>query len=298
MDIFVTYKNLVKESLLFRSYKSMKAFPRILCFTALLPFIAVYTSMLLGYLVLATIYRVASSYFDYLHSFVREEGDRDSIKHATQAAIYWIAFPVILLLKIVLCLLTVMIYIHHFVTSFVGYIATFGGIKFSPFLFDKVDRFGKDRAIKHNTAAVVTFSVIAIILLTLSITFKPIADISYNAYKENAIVDTIVEEVKKAYDDKKISRDAYNEFIHAYNDGDINADNYLEYEAKYLSLIPHATWDIQAEATTVLVLNIIWLTFVASYISFVIIFVPIYNNVGKRKKYIEFFSKLSEEVTE
>ena len=178
MDLFNKFKDLVKESLLCKSFKGLTVAKRVLCIIALAPFIAAYVCMLLLYWALVVTYRFASNQLEYIHAFIIKE--RAEVRHATEAVVYFIAFPFIFTLKVLVGLLAGAVMIWHFVSSMVGYIATFGGIKFSPFVLDNVNRFSNRDAVKHNKGAVITFIIIALVLLVLAIALVPVVTAIYN----------------------------------------------------------------------------------------------------------------------
>jgi flagellar biosynthesis protein FlhB len=204
MDLFSIYKDLVKETLLFKSLKGLTVAKRVLCIIVLSPFIALYTTMLLVYGAIVTLYRMFNGHLNSIHDFIKNE--RREIRHATEAVVYWIAFPWIFVCKVLLAIITFVLMFVHFSTSLVGYIATFGGIRFCPFMLEPVDRFKNKDIVKHNPKAVTIFIIIGLILLSLSVVLKPICDQIYDAYKENAIVENLVSEVKRLYDNKKTLR--------------------------------------------------------------------------------------------
>ena len=188
MELFNKFKDLVKESLLCKSFKGLSAAKTVLCSIALAPFIVLYVGMLLVYWLFAVLYRFACNQLDYIHTFVTKE--RAEVRHATEAVIYAIAFPFIFFVKVLAGLLAGVLMFIHFFTSMVGYIATFGGIKFSPFLFDNVDRFKSREAVKHNKSAVTVFIILGLILLVLAVLFAPVANAIYDDWVDN-IIETV-----------------------------------------------------------------------------------------------------------
>ena len=285
MDIFNIFSSLVKESVSFKAYKGLHPFLRVLCFIILLPFIIVYTAMLLVYLLMATVYKLVHSAFDYLYGFVHGEGK--VVNHATQAIIYLIAFPLLFAFKVVYSVLIYPMVILHFLASHVGYIATFGGIKYSPFMLEPVDRLGEKGFAKHCKAAVIVFVIFGILLLVLSASFRHVSDEIYRMYKEDAVVSRLVDEMKIAKNDHKISGDDWNSFASAYNAGKITAENYTEYRNKYLGYSEKALWDVKEELEFYKLVELIYLARVATYVLFVSIYVPAYSNAIKRRKNTE-----------
>lgn len=251
MDLFNKFKDLVKESLLCKSYKGMSAAKIVLCVIALAPFIVLYVTMLLAYWFLAVVYRFACNQLEYIHAFIIKE--RAEVRHATEAVVYCIAFPWVFLMKLLSGSLAFVLMLVHFFTSLVGYVATFGGIKFSPFILDKVDRFSSRDAVKHNNKALVVFIIISLVLLALAIC---LATIIGNAYDD--WVEQLIETVENI---------------------DVSA---VHYNACLFHLR----------------LDIFDLIIKAAYVLFVVIYIPVYSNCGKRKKYIENLSPVTEAVSE
>lgn len=289
MDLFRIYKDLVKETLLFKSIKGLTVAKRVLCIIVLSPFIALYTVMLLVYGSIVTLYRMFNGHLNFIHDFIKNE--RGEIRHATEAVVYWVAFPWIFVCKVLLAIMTFVLMFVHFSTSLVGYIATFGGIRFSPFMLEPVERFKNKDIVKHNTKAVLIFIIIGLILLSLSVVLRPICDEIYDTYKENAIVDKLMSEVKRSYDNNKISIPQYNEFVTAYNAGMINGSNYQQYADKYVNDSSYVAWDTMKDVNYAATMALVQTIIVTVYSLFIILYVSIYNNVGMRKKYIEHLSK-------
>ncbi len=239
MEIFSVYKNLVKESLLLKSFKGMNKVLAVLSFIVLLPFIALYAVMLLGYLLDVTLYRIVEAALDYFYGFVRSAGNAPNVHPLTQAVIYLIVFPAVAFIKFWHYLFILSLHFMHFAASIVGYIATFGGIKFKPFLLEDANRFENKNPVEHCKKAVVCFVVIALLFASLGAFFKPIAENIYASHTGKEVGYYLV-----------------------------------------------------AEITTVVAE-----VFIVCYLWFTIIYTCVYNNVGKRKKYIEHLSPLPEEAS-
>ena len=286
MDIFNKFKDLVNESLLCKSYKGMTVAKRVLCIIALAPFIAIYVGMLLMYWLIAVIYRFACNYLEYIHAFIAKE--RAEVRHATEAVIYLIAFPWIFALKLLSSVLALVLMIAHFFTSMIGYVATFGGIKFSPFVLDNADRSEK-KSIKHATAALVVFIVLSLVLLCASVCFKPIASGAYELYRNNEIRATFRLEMEKAKASGKITSDEWNEFAALYNNKQINSENYAAYAEEYLDSTGDEIWSIYKDFEFSIIVAGVSTVLVSAYILFTIIYVSVYSNAIKRKKEAEEF---------
>lgn len=279
-DVFEIFRSLVKESVSFKSYKAMHPVLATLSFIVLSPFIVLYAAMLIVYLVMATIYKLIHSAFDYLYAFVHGEGV--AVKPIAQAIIYLIGFPLLFAFKVIYSVLIYPIVFFHFFTSHVGYIATFGGIRYSPFMFEIADR---DRKFpKHCLAAVIVFVALGLILFALATSFKFVAYEQYKAYMEDTILTALLAEMEEAKANDKITAEQWNEFASEYNGKKINAKNYLSYQEKYLGEEATKLWDIKQEVQDCMLIETIYLLAIAAYVLYVIFYVPIYSSVIKRRK--------------
>lgn len=285
MDLFKKFKDLVDESLLCRSYKEMSVAQRVLCLIAVAPFIALYTLMLLAYAAIAVLYRFACYMLEYMHAFIRNE--RAEVRHATEFLIYIVAFPLILAMKIVNAVLAAVLMIVHFFVSMIGYVATFGGIKFRPFIFDDVDRTEKTDFAKHCKSALIVFIVIGFVLLTLACLFKHVTYEFYKMYRDETIRTTVISEMTRIRDEGLISAAQWNEFVEMYESEGILPTNYRDYELKFFKGIPYRTWDVPKEAAFCVFVETTYAICIATYALFVMIYVSAYSNAIKRRKSLE-----------
>lgn len=285
MDLFNEFKSLVDESLLCKSFRELPIVKRILCIIVLSPFIALYTCMLLAYWLLATIYRCAQSVLDYVNAFVKAE--RDEVRHGAEVVIYAIAFPVIFAMKLVNTVIAIVLMVVHFFTTLVGFVATLGGIKFSPFILEPANRSFSKGIVKHCKAAVIVFIVIGLVLISLSLLFKFVTYEIYKAYKEYTIREVVVSEIVRAKNEKLITTQVWNEFVFDYDTYGINSKNYRDFEAKYLKGIEHKTWDVPKEAAFNEFVSATFTYVHIVYTLFTFIYVAIYAGVIKRKCDVE-----------
>ena len=279
-DIFKIFRSLVRESVSAKSYKKMHPALAVLCFIVVSPFVVLYIGMLIVYLVMATVYKLVHSAFDYLYAFVHGEGK--VVKPAAQAVIYLIGFPLLFAFKVVYSILIYPIVFFHFFTSHVGYIATFGGIKYSPFMFESVDR--TEKFPNHCLAAVIVFVILGMILFTASLLFRHVTLEVYNYNKEATIKAELVAEMQQAVKDGKLETSVYNNgFLKDYKDDRITAENYLQYSKKYLGDNAEVLWDVEKEIAFTILIERINIVIICTYISFTILYVSIYSNVIKRR---------------
>lgn len=282
MDLFKKFLDLVNESLHCKSYKELAIVKRILCIIALVPFIALYVVALLVYWLFAIIYKCAYDLLEYVHALIQKE--RAEVRHATEVVIYIFAFPVILTMKLFNAFLALVLMVIHFFASSVGYVATFGGIKFSPFIFDCVDRYEEKAFVKHCKAAVIVFIVIGLVLLTLSCLFKHVTYEFYKIYMNESIRTTLLSEMERAKKENLITNSQWNDFVGEYVADGVDVYNYMEYERKYLANIEHKTWDMEKSVEFCTFIDITYPIIIVVYTLFTTLYVSIYSNCIKRRK--------------
>lgn len=278
MDLFNKFKDLVKESLQCKSFKGLSVVSIILCSIILAPFIAVYACGLLIYWLIATVYRFGCNMLDYVHAFVKKE--RSEVRHGTEVVIYLVAFPTLFLMKLINAILALVIMLVHLFVSLVGYIATLGGIRFSPFLYDDVDRLSDKAAVTHCKAAVIVFIVIGLVLVATSVFWVAVAD----KICEQVTLNKLINEMQTAEKAGKISRASWNEFADAYNGGKINLNNYKECLSTYLgdnNYSANSFKTVESFGNCIAPLSAV---FTSLYISFTALYVSIYANAVKRRK--------------
>jgi hypothetical protein len=115
-------------------FARMNKFPRFLARVITLPWLISTMCAVLSYYVTLFFYKACLTPIQHLHNIMRKEGE--NVKHGTQVVIYWIAFPVIFELYILLSLATVSFYFQWFQIQINMYFATLGGIKWQPFITD------------------------------------------------------------------------------------------------------------------------------------------------------------------
>ncbi len=235
MNLFDIYKDFIKEVFLLRSYKRMSKVQAVLAAIVVLPFILPFALLMLIYGGILIFHKFLDSPTEYVYAFVKKEGTE--VKHATQAVIYFVAFPLIFFLKVLTGILVFFLLVVHFTASIIGYFATLGGVTFSPFLMDPVDRF-----VPHETAfygasgGVKVFITLGLILLALVIVVAPIAkeinELVYDSAPERGFKQ-FCKEVQDNYKNDVIDRATYGDFYDAYTSGAINERNYTIYQSLY-----------------------------------------------------------------
>ena len=115
-------------------FSRMNKFPRFLARLITLPWLLAVMCAVLNYYVTLFFYKACLTPIQHLHNIMRKEGE--VVKHGTQVVIYWIAFPIIFDLYILLSLATVAFYFQWFQVMVCMYFATLGGVKWQPFITD------------------------------------------------------------------------------------------------------------------------------------------------------------------
>lgn len=173
MELTKTYLDLVKETFALRNYKRMNVACAILSAIVMIPFIFQYVAYMLIYGMFVIAHRLVSTPADYLMSFIRNEGK--DVRHAPQTVMYIFGFPLVLIGKALATFIVFIIGILHFLSSVEGYLATLGGITFSPFVLTPVDRTKSEQKPAYRLAPVVLFVVLGLFLLILYTFLRPIA---------------------------------------------------------------------------------------------------------------------------
>lgn len=260
----------------------MSVVTRILSFCVVLPFILTYAILLGGYFLLLLLYTFISSPFDFLLDFVHDEGK--DVKHATQAIIYLIGFPLIFVFKLLLSFITLILFIIHFITSLIGYIATLGGIHFYPLLINQGERFEEAGPKKFKKKVTFFFVTFGLILCILAIFFKPVYYKIYEGmYDDGQEFNNFVYSVREEYEAGNISEQDYYQFIEKINHYEIDVDNYRNYYKIYLGK-PYVWNEKYMDPTYSNTANTLSNIFVSSYVLFVCIYIPVAFKMKKQDK--------------
>ncbi len=164
MNFTKTYTDMLKETFFWKGFAGLNLALRVLCVIALLPFMLWYAIGMLVYGIGLLLFKLGDVPYEYLHATIKAE--RQEVRHATEAIIYFVAFPTLFFLKVLMSFLIVMLVVIHFCTSIIGYVATFGGLTLSPYIFTEVDRSDKTPN-PHKTPAVIVFVTLALTFLMI-----------------------------------------------------------------------------------------------------------------------------------
>ncbi|MBO5294532.1 MAG: hypothetical protein J6B71_04730 [Clostridia bacterium] len=136
IDFLAKLTTLLKEAFKFKKYKAMS--PVLAVFTGLLmlPIVVASFSVAASFAVLGFVFSVISAPVKYLHEIVRVEGKE--VKHATQFIVYFLSWPTVFGLYVVMSFLLVLLLPTYALLSFLLYVWSLGGFKFH-LLLNKVD---------------------------------------------------------------------------------------------------------------------------------------------------------------
>ncbi len=277
MDLFGIYTDFVKEVLSFRNYRRMSVLKAILSALVVIPFIIGFIFLMLIYGLILIMYKFINAPTDFLYSFLKQEGKE--VKHGTQAVMYLIAFPLIFMLKVIFGMLILILFFVHMFATLIGFVATLGGITFSPFLLDPADRKAKRSPKPFRTSVTTVFVTIGLILFVLVLSFAPVANRVNQAIWEDApdrALEECIQRITTAKRNGTVPNEAYLIFYNDYTAGEITTTNYQYYNTLCLglpstyeaeALLDYDNW-IDAIADIDQILS-------ASYVLFVVLYVVI-----------------------
>lgn len=136
---FDKFVALLKEAFTFKRYKAIHLALAIIFGVLLIPVGLVFLSLAFCGLVTSFIFSIFNQPAKYLHSIVSKEGQ--SVKHATQAVLYFVCWPTIIFLYTLCAFMTICINFIYALTSIFGYAWTLAGYKFHVFLYtEKIEK--------------------------------------------------------------------------------------------------------------------------------------------------------------
>ena len=165
MKFLPLIKGVVSEAHSAFQYKHLGKPWNVFAFVAMLPFIAAAWSLVAVYCATLFMFNAFASASDYLESWVK--GEKQGIKHATEAVLYFVTMPTIFFLRVILSFFTISFYFTWFSLQIVAYIASLGGIKWQPFFAEATyDVKNVWKATTNNVAGIV-FSLISFVLFVI-----------------------------------------------------------------------------------------------------------------------------------
>lgn len=132
-------RNLLDEAKQGIRYKQWGQPQKAFAIIAMIPFYASVIFCMVGYYVLLFLYNAFLAPVNYLEAWLEEKGSK--VHPATQAVTYLVAMPVIFFLRVMVSFCSFWFFFQWFSLMTVLYIATYGGIRWQPFIntatFDK-----------------------------------------------------------------------------------------------------------------------------------------------------------------
>lgn len=127
-------KHLLTQAFKDNRFKGMDKWLQVVIKIGLIPLYILTFFSLAWYYVTLFFYRGITSPVEYLHRIIKDEAK--DVKHATQFAIYWLAFPFVFFLYVLKSMASIMFYFLWFSLMLCVYLVTLGGVRFQPFLMD------------------------------------------------------------------------------------------------------------------------------------------------------------------
>ena len=134
MNYQAAVQGLIAEAKRGVRFQGMGSAKKVLLIIGLIPLIVYTFFSVVSYYVLLFFYKGFTAPLEYLHRIVKDESK--DVKHATQFAVYWIAFPFVFFLYVMQSFAAFMFYFQWFGLMVCMYLVTLGGVKFQPFLMD------------------------------------------------------------------------------------------------------------------------------------------------------------------
>lgn len=144
----------------------------VLAIFASLPFLALFCVWDLAAILFSIPFALLTTPFSRIHTFLKKERDENHV--AVNCVLYFLSWGVVFFGYILNAVLTCMFYIAYFMTATLGYLASFGGIKFHIIPTDETILNTEDK--KFGTVAIIGYTLAAIglllLLICLSVTTK------------------------------------------------------------------------------------------------------------------------------
>lgn len=134
MDYAKLLTGLIDEMREGLQYKRFSTPVKVLAFIGTLPLILSFILSTVFYGIILFFHKALSAPVAYLQSWLK--GQKDDIHHATQAVLYFVCMPFIFFLQVLLSINALMFFVVWFFMMLDGYLLTFGGIRWQPFISD------------------------------------------------------------------------------------------------------------------------------------------------------------------
>lgn len=162
-DYDKSFKILADNFFKFKNYRRMHPVLAVIIGILMLPFTLAGLVMLGLLYVYYYFFKLLVLPADYLMGIIRNEGKE--VKHATQAVIYFIGFPVAFTYYALIAFEIIGIHILYIVTFVYLYFASLCGFKFKPILLYSDDDIEIEQRPKYNVAIPVVFITVVLVLI-------------------------------------------------------------------------------------------------------------------------------------
>ena len=160
MDYAKLVKKLIADMKKGVQYNRMSLPAKIFAIIGVVPLIVSFVLTTLCYWITLFFYKMLSAPAEQLQHWLTSQ--KDDVQHATQAVMYWICMPFIFFLQVLLSLNAMSFYIIWFSLMVQGYLLTFGGIKWQPFIMDAT--FDDDNGYCISKPSALTLDVLGYVL--------------------------------------------------------------------------------------------------------------------------------------
>ena len=134
MNFNSSFKNLWAEVSDFSQYKQFTTIFKAIAFFAILPFALIAGLLDVFFYVCDFFYRLSSSSISYLEDWVNKT--REGVSSASEAVIFLVTTPIIFLARCFISFVAAFFFIIWFFLQCFLYIATLGGIKWRPYIYE------------------------------------------------------------------------------------------------------------------------------------------------------------------
>jgi hypothetical protein len=123
--------DLMKEAFTFKKYKAMSPVLAVLSGIVMIPVVLLSFLLAAVYFLLSFFFSIEITPIKFLHGLITKEGK--DVMHATQFAVYWIAWPVVFFFYVLASALLVFLAMFYALLSILTFVWSFGGFKFHLF---------------------------------------------------------------------------------------------------------------------------------------------------------------------
>lgn len=187
MNYFALLKGFCKEAFDLKQYKHLGPIFGTIAFIAVLPFVITSISLMLTIVVLGFVYNALESSVRFLESWLEEQ--KKSVRHATEAVLYFICMPWIFFCMALLSSFAMIFYFLWFSLQVSAFIATLGGISWQPFItYASYSANKKWRVTTNSIASIIT----VIALFVFFIVYIILYSIGMSDYDEDLILVSMI----------------------------------------------------------------------------------------------------------